>query len=99
MGDEVRLRRIDIGETLNELPRSSLDLEARLQAWLERDISVLASDLLVVGREVPTDFGGSIDLLGVDAAGNSVRGRLVAEFLSARLGPDLLSSTGDARGR
>lgn len=35
----------------------------------------------------------------LDAAGNSVRGQLSARFLSARLGLDLLSSTGDARGR
>ena len=34
----------------------------------------------------------------LDAAGNSVKGRLTARFLSARLGPDQLVSTGGAHG-
>ena len=49
-----------------------LDLEARLQSWVRRDPSVLADDLLVIGQEVPTDVGGFIDLLALDAEGTLV---------------------------
>lgn len=54
------------------LARSSLDLEARLEVWLERDISVLSPDLLVIGRQVETDFRGFIDLLCLDRSGDVV---------------------------
>lgn len=72
MADEVRLWRVGTDESLSEIGRAKLDLEARLQEWLARDISMLDPGLLVIGREVETDFGGFIDLLCVDAAGDLV---------------------------
>jgi hypothetical protein len=72
MPEEVRLWKIQGGDTLCEITRSSLDLEARLEMWLERDISVLSPGLLVIGRQVETDFGGFIDLLCLDCAGDVV---------------------------
>ena len=72
MSNEVRLWQIESDESLNEIQRSSLDLEARLQDWLARDISILDPGLLVIGREVETDFGGYIDLLCIDAIGDLV---------------------------
>ena len=72
MSDEVRLWRIGSDESLSEVQREPLDLEARLQNWLARDISILDPGLLVIGREVETDFGGSIDLLCMDAVGDLV---------------------------
>ncbi len=72
MPDEVRLWRVGSAESLSEIGRSALDLEARLQEWLARDISMLDPGLLVIGREVETDFGGFIDILCVDAAGDVV---------------------------
>lgn len=72
MPEEVRLWRIEGGDNLREIPRSPLDLEARLEVWLERDISVLSQGLLVIGRQVPTDFGGFIDLLCLDHSGDVV---------------------------
>ena len=74
MPDEVRLWRIGPDESLNVVQRASLDLEARLHAWLVQDISVLAPELLVIGQEVETDFGGLIDLLCIHAAGDPCRG-------------------------
>jgi hypothetical protein len=41
-----------VGDSLMELPRTRLDLEERLEAWLEKDISILSRDLLVIGRQV-----------------------------------------------
>ncbi|HEX3555362.1 MAG TPA: endonuclease NucS domain-containing protein [Thermoanaerobaculia bacterium] len=72
MPEEVRLWRIQGGDTLREIDRSALDLEARLEVWLERDISVLSPGLLVIGRQVETDFGGFIDLLCLDHEGDVV---------------------------
>ena len=59
-------------EQLIEIGRAALDLESRLQEWLARDISILDPALLVIGREVDTDFGGFIDILCIDAAGDIV---------------------------
>ncbi|MDE0205767.1 MAG: endonuclease NucS, partial [Candidatus Tectomicrobia bacterium] len=72
MPDEVSLWQIGSDDSLHEIERGALDLEARLQGWLARDISVLDPELLVIGREVETDFGGYIDLLCIDSAGDLV---------------------------
>ena len=72
MSKEVRLWHIGPDHQLRELQDGPLDLEAHLQEWLAQDISILDPDLLVIGREVETDFGGDIDLLCMDAAGNLV---------------------------
>ncbi len=72
MPEEVRLWQIGTKNTLDELSRRSLDLESRLEEWLEHDISILAENLLVIGNQVETDFGGYIDLLCVDDSGDLV---------------------------
>jgi hypothetical protein len=70
MGAEVHLWAVGDDEQLSEINRAHLDLESRLQEWLARDISILDPSLLVIGREVETDFGGFIDILCVDAEGD-----------------------------
>lgn len=72
MPEEVRLWQINGSDSLKEIQRASLDLESRLEDWLERDITILARDLLVIGRQVPTGYGGFIDLLCIDAEGDLV---------------------------
>jgi hypothetical protein len=72
MPQDIRLWEITSEETLREISRSRLDLEKRIENWLESDISILSNDLLVIGRQVPTDFGGVIDLLCLDYAGDLV---------------------------
>jgi hypothetical protein len=72
MGDEVRLWSIGPGEQLAEISTARLDLESRLQEWLLRDISILDPGLMVIGREVATDFGGFVDILCVDRDGDLV---------------------------
>jgi len=68
--EQIRFWEIQDGDKLVEYRQSSLDLEARLEVWLERDISILAPDLLVIGRQVDTDFGGVIDLLCLNERGD-----------------------------
>lgn len=72
MTQSVYLWRIKEDTRLAELHRSELDLESRLEDWLETDIGILDDSLFLIGRQVETDFGGTIDLLCVDAAGDLV---------------------------
>lgn len=46
---------------------SALDLESRLEDMIVADPSLTGMELLVVGRQVPTDYGGFIDVLAVDS--------------------------------
>ena len=72
MVQEVRICEIAEGDSLKEITKSKLNLEERIENWLEIDISIIADDLLVIGRQVETDFGGIIDILCLDAAGDLV---------------------------
>lgn len=71
MPDQIRLWEIS-KDQLNEITKSKLDLESRLETWLDNDISILADDLLVIGRQVITDYGGKVDLLCIDRNGDLV---------------------------
>jgi hypothetical protein len=66
---EMGMWRID-GETPKRLTSTSLPTEATLEAFLERDPSLLGERLLVIGRQVHTPHGKFIDLLAMDAEGN-----------------------------
>ena len=44
-----------------------LDLERRLEDMLVADTTMLGVDLLVLGRQVPTSFGGFVDVLAMDS--------------------------------
>jgi hypothetical protein len=67
----IRLWKIE-KETLREIAKSKVDLEARLQSWISSDISIISHGLLVIGREVATDFGGYIDVLCMHENGDLV---------------------------
>ena len=72
MANNIRLWEIGSDQKPNEILSDQIALEARLEDWLEADISMLDPGLLVIGRQVRTDFGGEIDLLCLDADGNVV---------------------------
>lgn len=72
MPEDIRLWEILNGDNLKELKKTKLDLEERIENWLEKDHSLIANDLLVIGRQVSTDFGGVIDLLCLDSGGDIV---------------------------
>lgn len=61
-----------VDSELKELERCSPKTEEELESWIERDISIISDRLILIGRQVTTDFGGSIDLLAVDRAGDVV---------------------------
>lgn len=72
MRSDTRVWQVKKDDFLVEINTSKLNFESRLENWLENDISILDKDLLVIGRQVSTDFGGSIDLLCVDSFGDTV---------------------------
>ena len=72
MPQQVRMWEITPENTLAEVTPSGINLEEQLEDWLESDISMLDPNLLVIGRQVRTDFGGEIDLLCLDSAGDLV---------------------------
>lgn len=57
-------------DDLIQINRTKLDREERLEKWIAKNISLLDLDLLIIGQQVVTDFGGRIDLLGIDAQGD-----------------------------
>ena len=52
-----------------QLPLLPLDLEERLEDMLAEDPGMSGIDLLIIGRQVRTGYGGYIDLLALDADG------------------------------
>jgi RecB family endonuclease NucS len=72
MAEEVKIWSIQQGNKLRELQKSRLDLEERIEDWVSEDISILSNDLLVIGRQLPTDFGGFLDLLCLNSNGDTV---------------------------
>ena len=69
---KVRLWEVISDRELHEIPSNEINLEERLEGWLASDISALDPNLLVIGKQVRTDFGGVIDLLCLDSAGDTV---------------------------
>ncbi len=47
-----------------------LDIERRLEDMVANDPTLIGVDLLMIARQVRTDFGGIIDILAVDADGH-----------------------------
>lgn len=70
MSEVVRVWEVIEGENLMEVKRTKLDLESRIEDWLEKDIAIISDELLVVGRQVQTTFGGIVDLLCLDSQGD-----------------------------
>ena len=71
MPTEIKLWQID-GERPVTISQEKLNLESRIEEWLRQDIGLVSDDLLVIGQQVSTDYGGSIDLLAIDSVGNLV---------------------------
>jgi RecB family endonuclease NucS len=61
-----------LGNNLQRIAVSALDYESRLEEVLAHDLSVLSSQLMLVGRQVLTSYGKFIDLLATDPDGNLV---------------------------
>lgn len=65
MAVEMGLWRAD-GDKLSRIVPTSIGLESQLETYIESDPTMLGETLLIIGRQVPTAFGGFIDLLALD---------------------------------
>ncbi len=72
MTTEIKLWKIEQDNKLKVVKNSKLNLEERLETWLENDISLVSDEILIVGRQVETSYSGIIDLLGMDRNGDLV---------------------------
>ncbi len=56
-----------VADRPQRLPPVRMPLERRLEDLLVADLSITGRELLLVGRQVQTDFGKVIDLVAIDA--------------------------------
>ena len=71
MPSEMKLWQIRDNQP-KHIAQGSLDLESRLENWLRDDIGMVSDNLLVIGQQVETAYGGVIDLLAIDSSGDLV---------------------------
>jgi len=64
------LYRIDQG--LTRLSLDKLEKEAVLEDHIAKDMGILNDRWMLIGRQVYTDFGKYVDLLGVDSSGTLI---------------------------
>jgi len=72
MPQNTRIWQVSDTGSLSEISKTRLDSEAKLEEWLETDIGMIGDDLLVIGRQVSTDYGGVIDCLCIDSKGDLI---------------------------
>jgi len=60
------------GNDLSEINTATLDKEERLENWITKDPSILGIDLLLIGRQVTSEYRGRIDLLAINSQGDLV---------------------------
>lgn len=80
MSVEMAIWRMDTGGT-ERIDWSTLDTEDRLEQLLVGDPEMLDAALLIIGQQVPTAFGGRIDLLALDDASDRI-----VQFLAENYG-------------
>lgn len=66
---DMRIWRIR-DDHLETVRTEKLQSEERLESWLTGDISMVADDLLVIGRQLSSPLGGTLDLLAIDGNGD-----------------------------
>ncbi|MCA9831548.1 MAG: DUF91 domain-containing protein [Dehalococcoidia bacterium] len=54
------------------LEHASIALEEHLEDWIDADIGIVADDVLLIGRQLRTEDGTYLDLLGIDRSGDLV---------------------------
>src|SRR5690349_9033672 len=60
------------GSDLVPLQRARLATEDQIEGWIARDPRRIGLEVMIIGRQIITAFGGRIDLLGLDRDGNSM---------------------------
>ena len=70
MAIDVGVWRVDQGA--KAIRFKDLEQESALQQMIADDISMVDPRLMVIGREVMTEYGGRVDVLAIDADGNLI---------------------------
>jgi len=72
MAMSMKLWSIDKDWSLKPIVTSKLNLEAHLEDWIANDPTILDLDLMVLGRQIRTHYGGYIDILALNREGDIV---------------------------
>lgn len=67
---ELGVWRID--QSIEAIAPQRLENESMLEQLIEKHIDIVAPDLMVIGRQVPTSFGKIVDLLAINSMGDLV---------------------------
>ncbi|WP_413375692.1 endonuclease NucS domain-containing protein [Alkalihalobacillus sp. 1P02AB] len=59
-----------INDGIKKVSFSAIESERKLEDILVKDLSIISEDLLLIGRQIQTDFGKFIDMLAMDEEGN-----------------------------
>ena len=68
---EIKLWNIN-DDNVTQIDQTRLDYEKRLESWLIEDISILSSNLTVIGSQVLTKHGKQIDILAMNSVGELI---------------------------
>lgn len=60
-----------LGEKPEKIVVSPIEAQKRLEDAIHADLSIIAPGLMLLGRQIQTDSGGFIDLLGINSEGRS----------------------------
>lgn len=63
---------IPVAGAPNKLSLATVKLEEHLEDWIDADISIIADDVILIGRQVKTAENNFLDLLGLDRDGKVV---------------------------
>jgi hypothetical protein len=72
MPTEIKMWNIDNNNVPRAVASEKLDLEYRLEEWIQTDPELVSSEFIIIGKQVKTEYGGFIDLLALDQDGNLV---------------------------
>src|SRR5690606_20391881 len=68
---EIKLWNIE-EENVKQISLSKLDYENRLEKWIIEDISIISTNLAVIGSQVITAYNKKIDILAINSIGEVV---------------------------
>ena len=60
------------GSQLQPVQQKKLSAEGLLEEWIAENPRLIGLEVLVLGRQIPTEFGGRIDILALDRDGDLV---------------------------
>jgi hypothetical protein len=67
---EVGIWKVNSG--IKKVSFSPIESERKLEDVLAKDITILSEDILLIGRQIQTDYGKFIDMLAIDQDGNLI---------------------------